>query len=173
MSSYWVSEDWKVKVETLESYLRSAIKRGIRDFIVIATEDDSLNVQFAIHPLNAVGETIDYKVTGNSLYPADPAFEKPQHPIIQYSRTGNGRVHQMSTFTEYLSLLERLRQAADKKDQGGMESILSAMWEWDEEMGTVDEDEDEQCADCDDGVFTGRDDGGMYCETCGRRWRRE
>ncbi len=142
MSSYWISEDWKVKVETLESYLRSVIERGIRDFIVIATEDDSPNVQFAIHPLNAVGETIDYKVTGNSLYPADPAFEKPQHPIIQYSHTGNARVHQMSSFTEYLSLLERLRQSAEKKDQGGMESILATMREWDKEKGTEEEGDD-------------------------------
>ena len=150
MSSYWISEDWKVKVETLESYLRSAVGHGMRDFIVIATEDDSPNVQFAIHPLNAVGETIDYKVTGNSLYPADPAFRKPDHPIIQYSHTGNGRVFQMSSFTEYLSLLERLRQAADKKDQGGMDTILMAMREWDEEMGTEDEELGEDGEDGED-----------------------
>ena len=168
MSSYWISEDWKVKVETLESYLRNGIKEGIKGYTVVVSEDSSGNVRFLIqHSLNNGGDEIEYKVTGNSLYPADPAFEKPQHPIIQYSHTGNGRVFQMSTFTEYLSLLERLRRAADKKDQGGMDSILMAMREWDKEMGM--EDEDEQCVDCEDGVFTGRDDGGMYCETCGRR----
>ena len=143
MSSYWISEDWKVKVETLESYLRNGIKRGIHDYGILATEDASGNVQFTIqHPQIADGNEIEYKVTGNSLYPADPAFERPQNPIVAYSHTGNGRVWDMSSFGAYLSLLERLRQAADKKDQGGMESILAAMREWDEEMGTETEEDD-------------------------------
>ena len=168
MSSYWISEDWKVKVETLESYLRNGTKNGAYDYAIRATEDESGNVQFYIHPQNADGDTIDYKVTGNSLYPADPAFHKPElGRFFAFMRMGDDyKIANLEGFTAHINALERLYTAMKRDDQEAIQAALAELKEQDEELG---EDEDEQCSDCEDGVFTGRDDGGMYCETCGRR----
>ena len=140
MSSYWISEDWKVKVETLESYLWSALGRGIGDFLLVAEEDESGNVQFSVRPLNSDGEKIDYKVLINTLYPADPAFNKPElGRFFAFMRMGdNCRIVPMEGFTAHINALDLLYKAMKRDDQDGIKSALSELKALDEELG-VDE----------------------------------
>ena len=118
MSSYWISEDWKVKVETLESYLRRNIKEGVINHAIRVTSGESDDVTLYIHPLNANGETLDYKVIGNLIYPADPAFSKPElGQFFAFMHMGaDYKIANMEGFTAYINALERLHIAMKRDD---------------------------------------------------------
>ena len=145
MSSYWISEDWKVRVETLESYLRTAMGRGVHDHTVRATVDESGNVQFYIHPLNAEGWMINYKVTQNTIYPADPAFNKPElGGLIAFirDREKNYRLAPAEFFSAHINALDLLYKAMKRDDQDGIKSALAELKALDEELGVDGEDDD-------------------------------
>ncbi len=143
MSSYWISEDWKVKVETLESYLQTSIKRGVHEHTVRATEDESGNMQFYIQPLNSEGWRIDYKVTGNSLYPADPAFNKPElGRFFAFMRMGEDyKIANMEGFAARINALERLYTAMKRDDDAAVRAAVAELQEQDEELGEGGEDD--------------------------------
>ena len=55
------------KIETtLEDYLKSQIPIAVKDFRLRAEVVEG-GVKFYIHPQDVSGDTLDYKVTGNSL----------------------------------------------------------------------------------------------------------
>ena len=137
MSSYWISEDWKVKVETLESYLRCNIKEGVINHAIRVTSGESDDVTFYIHPQDANGDTIDYKVIGNLIYPADPAFSKPElGQFFAFMRMGeNYKIAPMAGFTAHINALECLYRAMKRDDQEAVHAALAELKERDEELG--------------------------------------
>ncbi len=142
MSSYWISEDWKVKIETLESYLRRNIKEGVINHAIRVTSGESDDVTFYIHPQNANGDTLDYKVNGNLIYPADPAFSKPElGRFFAFMRMGaDYKIANMEGFTAHINALERLYTAMKRDDREAVQAALAELKEQDEELG---EDDDE------------------------------
>lgn len=145
MADYWISDDWKVKVKTLESYLSDALKGGIYDHLIRASEGESGTVQFTIHPANVNGETIDYKVLDNRMYPADPAFGPPyREALICFMRTKDGfRLAEMSTFTARVNMLDELYLAVRREDQDGIRQAMLELQEQDRELGEEEGDEDD------------------------------
>ena len=142
MSSYWISEDWKVKVETLESYLRSAIERGVYDHAIRAAKDESGDINIHINPMMD-GGGIDYKVIGNLIYPADPAFSKPElGQFFAFMRIGESfRIIPMEGFTAHVNALDRLYTATKRNDQESIQVALAELKAQDEELGADGEDE--------------------------------
>ncbi len=136
MSSYWISEDWKVKVETLESYLRSAIERGVYDHAIRAAKYESGDINIHINPMMD-GGGIDYKVIGNLVYPADPAFRKPElGQFFAFMHMGaDYKIANMEGFTAYINALERLHIAMKRDDQEAVQAALAELKERDEELG--------------------------------------
>ena len=145
MNSYWISEDWKVKVETLESYLRNALDRGTKGHSITASVDESGNVAFTVRPIYPPYQTIDYKVIGNLIYPADPAFEKPElGRFFAFMRMGTDyKIANMEGFAAHINALERLYTAMKRDDQEALQAALAELKEQDEELGEDGEDEDE------------------------------
>ncbi len=141
MSSYWVSEDWKVKVETLESYLRRNIKEGVINHAIRVTSGESDDVTLYIHPQDADGDTLDYKVIENLIYPDDPAFSKPELGCFfafMRMETGFGtdyKIVNMEGFTAHINALERLYTAMKRDDQEAVQAALAELKEQDEEFG--------------------------------------
>lgn len=51
---------------TFEEYLKTNSKEGC-EFRLVLKNSDAENLEFYIHPLNRNGDTLDYKVSDNSL----------------------------------------------------------------------------------------------------------
>ena len=141
MADYWISDDWKVKVETLEHYLASTSKRGMRDHTVHADVNEWGDAQFSIHPAGYESQRVDYKALDNRVYPADPAFGPPHRErMICYMRTKDGfRLAEMSTFTARVNSLDDLYSAVRREDQDGIKQAMEALREQDEESGWEDD----------------------------------
>lgn len=135
MSGYWISDDWSVQVKTLESYLRDAMAKGATDHLIRASEEYG-TMRFYIHPANQDGETIDYKVDDNQVYPADPRFERPDDMIVVFMRLkrGDSRLVKADCLGGYINGLERLRRAVEQKDDAEIERCLFELREADEEL---------------------------------------
>lgn len=152
MSSYWVSEDDKVSVKTLESYLFDASREGVTSHNIRVTHAEGSDIQFTISPdaisPNALGgEPIDYKIDDNQVYPAHEAFSKPDERMIVFARMGddksNWHLAKLDTFSAYLNSLAELRKAAEADNTEEIKKLLQAMREYDAEIGADDEEEDE------------------------------
>ena len=136
MSQFWISEDMSIQVETLESALDNALKRKAAHLGVHIKRCENGGVGF-----KACG--IEYKVTGNQVYPADPAFPYPDEPFVVLDRSGkDAHIFKLAEFSDYINLLEKLRRAVEAKNANEQEQLLAALHEVDMELG-MDEDEED------------------------------
>lgn len=56
-------------LKTFEQYLHAEIEEGKIDFRIRAQKNANGHVEFYIHPLDKNGDTRDYEVAGDTVYP--------------------------------------------------------------------------------------------------------
>ena len=141
MADYWISDDWKVKVQTLEHYLASTSKRGMRDHTVHVDVNEWGDAQFSIHPAGDESQRVDYKALDNRVYPADPAFGPPyREALICFMRTKYGfQLAELSAFAARVNTLDELYSAVRREDQDCIKQAMGALREQDEESGWEDD----------------------------------
>lgn len=132
MSSYWISEDWKAQVKTIEGYFLDAMRNGVIDHALRVSKSEDGNTQFYIHPANTNGETIDYKVDNNTIWPAHEAFNKPDEKITVFLKD-KGRMFHGASLSWYFNRLDDLLQAVRAKDFDAVNKIVQTINEEDDE----------------------------------------
>lgn len=134
MSVYWVSEDGKKEFETFESFLRRCVtEKQVTHHQLIVSLVEGGDTQFMIKPRTGSKETLEFKVTNNNLYPADPAFENDESGSLLFLVHHDRKVFKADATSRYLNLLETLHKAVKDNDESAIKEGIKALEEWEEE----------------------------------------
>ena len=115
MGIYWILEDGKKEAETLESFLSRYTETNSNEFRLVTSYDEEGVMILAFFSENP-NDRLEFKITQNSLFPADPSFEQEIKRSLLYMVTNQGRVVNFPTMQAYLNGLERLYEAVKVKN---------------------------------------------------------